>query len=236
MKLPTPQHIAIVLLGGLGTRFASRLPKQFTLAGEKPLMCYALKAVNDSPDIDDVIVVTAAAFGKATQDVISDYRFRKVSAVIDGGTEREDSVWNALCYLKDRGIEDNDIVLICDGDRPNLTGDLIKANLDTATHYGAAVTAIPSTDSVIYSEDGLKAGEYLPRKLVYLAQTPQTFQFDLIFKAHQKARKKPKLVFTDDASIACYSKKKPAIVLGSTANIKITTKQDVALFLAGRKK
>jgi 2-C-methyl-D-erythritol 4-phosphate cytidylyltransferase len=236
MKLQAPQHIAIILLGGLGTRFASRLPKQFALVGEKPLMCYALKAVNDSPDIDDVIVVTASDYGKATQEMISDFRFRKVSAVIDGGKEREDSVWNALCYLDERGIENQDIVMICDGDRPNLTPDLIKANLDTAIHYGAAVTAIPSTDSVIYSEDGLKAGEYLPRKLIYLAQTPQTFQFDLIFKAHQKARKHPKLIFTDDASIACYAKRKPQIVLGSTANIKITTKQDVALFLAGKKK
>jgi 2-C-methyl-D-erythritol 4-phosphate cytidylyltransferase len=92
---------------------------------------------------------------------------------------------------------------------PNLTGDLIKANLDTATHYGAAVTAIPSTDSVIYSEDGLKGRGISSRgSSIYLAQTPQTFQFDSDLQSPSKgSRKKPKLVFTDDASIACYSEK-----------------------------
>ena len=236
MKVEAPKHIAVVLFGGVGTRYASKLPKQFAIVGDRPLMCYALRALNESPDVDEILVVAPVAYSKATQDIIHDYRYRKVDAVIDGGKEREDSVFNALAYLYQKGVEPKDIVLICDGDRPNLTPELIKANIEAAIQYGAAVTAIPATDSIIYSEGGNSVEQYLPRKVVYLAQTPQTFQFSLIYNAHLKARRHPKLIFTDDASIAAFSHKKAHIVLGSNANLKITTKQDAAIFLLGRKK
>jgi 2-C-methyl-D-erythritol 4-phosphate cytidylyltransferase len=154
MKVEAPKHIAVVLFGGVGTRYAGKLPKQFAIVGDRPLMCYALRALNESPDVDEILVVAPVAYSKATQDIIHDYRYRKVDAVIDGGKEREDSVFNALAYLYQKGVEPKDIVLICDGDRPNLTPELIKANIEAAIQYGAAVTAIPATDSIIYSEGG----------------------------------------------------------------------------------
>jgi len=193
-------------------------------------MCYVLSSLTISPSIDETIVVVPDGFESAAAKIIDHYRFAKVKAIIPGGESREESVFKALLHLEKAGLKDDDIVLIQDGDRPNLSEDLIKRNLEAASEFGAAVTAVPATDSVLMSERGEFAERYLPRKDIYLAQTPQTFKFGIILKAHRKAREEKNLVFTDDASIAQFAGFPSRLVMGSPDNVKITTEKDAKRF------
>lgn len=199
-------------------------------------MCYALGALNLFPAINDILVVVPEGYELAAKKIIDQYHFDKTSAVIVGGTSRTESVYNALLHLKKEGEKDEAIVLIQDGDRPRISEDLIKRNILAAETYGAAVTAIPATDSVFLSEDGEQVEHYVPRKKVFLAQTPQTFRFGLIYEAHEKAHKNKDASFTDDASVVLSLSLPVHVVAGSANNVKITTKNDAERFLREEKK
>ncbi len=233
MKATAPRHILIILFGGSGSRFESRLPKQFAIIGGKPLMVYAMQGYCSCPEIDDIYVVAKRDYHILMQDIFRQWNIDKVRAIVPGGATRRESALSALEYLKQEGVKKDDLVMIADGDRPNVFHDIVSASFEAAAIYGAAVTAIPSADSVIYSPLGYEANEYLPRKMVYLAQTPQTFTFHNIYRAHKKAENDKRLQgYTDDASLVCTLGIKPRIIEGHVRNIKITTKADAQAFLA----
>ena len=195
-------------------------------------MAYILEAFDQSEEIDEIVVVSHKEYLSKTKEVIHELGIRKVASIIPGGETRSASVWAALSYLKGRGIPEDSIVLIQDGDRPGLDFDLIHRNIAAAKAAGSALTAIPSSDTCFLSKDGETMDSSLPRKEVYRAQTPQSFRFGLIYEAYQKAEGKE---FTDDASVALSAGYRPAIVLGSEDNIKINYPQDLAQFNARRK-
>lgn len=224
------ERVAVLLFGGRGTRFGENKPKQFVLLGEHPLCYYAASSLNASEHIDKIVAVSdKGSINELSAILYGKHQFGKVKAVIPGGSTRQESVYLALKYLKNQGESPDSLVLIQDGDRPNLTPALIKENVETAQTYGASVTAIPATDSLLYAEDN-EAGEYLKRDKVYQVQTPQCFRFDWIYKAHTLAKNRG-LSFTDDASTLPLIGKSAHLVLGSKDNLKITTTIDAEIFL-----
>lgn len=221
---------AIDLIGGKGLRFASLTPKQFVLVNGKPLFAYALSTLDKSPLIDEIVVVGNIDFLERTKKSVSALGLIKPYHVVPGGEKRMDSVFSALSFLKESNIDPSSIVLIQDGDRPNLSERLIEENVKAAFKTGAAVTAIPSTDSLLVNENGL-ASSYLVRESIYRAQTPQTFGFEIIYSAFLKVKEENKS-FTDDASIVLNNGGKVSIVMGDCTNIKINTEQDLDYLLA----
>ncbi len=198
-------------------------------------MLYVLEAFEQSSRIDEIILVSHPDYLKKSEELVQEAGFTKVRAILTGGETRSDSVWIALEYLKGKETEDDSIVLIQDGDRPNLDEVLIEKNVEAAKRYGAAITAIPSSDTCFLSENGLEMEQMLERRNVFRAQTPQSFRFALIYPAYQKARENPQIAYTDDASIALSYGVKPRIVLGARDNIKITEREDLESFLPRRK-
>ena len=231
------RKIALVLFGGEGKRFGSDMPKQFVEVGHRPLMVETLSTLGAIEEIQDIYLVSLPSGMEKTRQIVSDYRLTKIRAIIPGGASRADSVFAGLSFLKRAGVQNDDLVLIQDGDRPYVDARIVKENYAFAEHDGAAVTALPVTDSVLSSKRGYEADAYLPRTEIYCVQTPQTFRFGLIHDAHAAIRKKKKLgEITDDGSIVKALGGKVKLVQGDARCIKITTPMDLSAYLQGRLK
>ena len=127
---------AIVLAAGNGSRMKSGVAKQYMLLRGRPLIWYALHAVEESSVIDDCILVTGAEdISYVKEEIVAKYGFSKVTAVVAGGKERYDSVYNGLVAAAGgsrQGDEsscapDRDgYIFIQDGARPFLTEKILK--------------------------------------------------------------------------------------------------------------
>lgn len=200
--------------------------KEFLLLGDKPILVHTLKPLEDHPRISEIIlVVDEKSIERCKKEIIEKYGFKKVREVVIGGEERQDSVYRGL----ERVAKDCDIVLIQDGARPFLTKDLITRSIEGAKEMGGATVAIPAIDTIKFVRDDKNLViETLQREYLWMAQTPQTFRYELILKAYEKAEEE-NFRGTDDASLVEKMGVPVKIVRGSYDNIKITTPQDLIL-------
>ena len=212
---------AIVLAAGQGKRMHSKIQKQFLEIQDHPVLYYSLKCFQDSPVIDDIILVTQSDMICYCKDEIVDhYSFTKVSDVIAGGKERYDSVYQGLL-----ACTDTDYVFIHDGARPFITEEILKRGLAGVRETGACVVGMPSKDTVKLSDEDGFVSTTPERKQVW---TLQIFSYALIRKAHESIRKKDMSMITDDAMVVEQeSGVKVRLVEGSYQNIKITTPEDL---------
>lgn len=221
---------AIVLSAGSGKRMRSDIPKQYLEIKGKPVIYYSLKAFEDSEVTEIVLVCGAADIEYCRRDIIEKYHFKKVKAVVPGGTERYDSVFEGLKVL-----EDIDYVLIHDGARPMLTVDMIARSLEAVRSDRACVLAMPVKDTIRVSDADRFAVQTPDRSTLWMVQTPQTFSYELIYGAYAKmdaGRRSGKMLppITDDAMVAEYAAgQKVRLVEGSYENIKITTPEDLLI-------
>lgn len=216
---------AIVLAAGKGSRMKSDVPKQFLATNGGPLIVRTLRVFQDSPEISDILLVTSPDYVDYCRNLSAQYDLPKVRKIVEGGKERYDSVWNALCACPDA-----DYVLIHDGARPFITEEIIGRCCEAVRLHKAVAVGMPSKDTVkIADEDGFVQSTPA-RKNVWTIQTPQAFSRDLIVKANEKLRKRPKGMagVTDDAMIVEASGlAKVKLIEGSYENIKITTPDDL---------
>lgn len=215
---------AIVLAAGQGKRMNSKVQKQFMLIHGRPILYYSLACFQNSSEIDEIILVTGKeSINFCKKEIIDLYGFTKVKAVVAGGKERYDSVYQGLC-----ACEDCDYVFIHDGARPCLTEAVIRRGKENVMKFGACVVGMPSKDTVkIVDEEGLVASTP-DRKLVWNIQTPQIFSYREIREAYEAARQEKMDGITDDAMVMeCCGKLKIKLVEGSYENIKITTPEDI---------
>ncbi len=231
---------AIILAGGKGTRIGGDTPKQYLNIGGYPLIYYSLKAFSDSP-VDEIILVCGKGDADyCSSEIVDKYGFNKVRSIVTGGSERYHSVYNGLEAIRRISGEDNgvpcDYVFIHDGARPFVDDDIIMRAYNAAVEYGAAVVALPASDTVKVSDDNGFAAQTLPRSRVWLMQTPQVFDFDEIYDSYSRlAESEAELsdkgvVVTDDAMVLeLFSDKKVRFVEGSRRNIKVTTPEDLEL-------
>jgi D-ribitol-5-phosphate cytidylyltransferase len=234
VSLDKIDRVAVLLLGGNGTRFGANEPKQFTLFGGKLLFFYPLDQLVRHDEIQGVLLVAPKDYISFVEKTIQQWGFSKIIGVIEGGATRQDSSRRAAEYLRDKGLSFNALVLIHDAARPNLKNEYITENYARALRYGAAVTAIPSTDSIAISEDEKTISQYKDRSKVYQLQTPQTFLFSALYNAHEKAFA-AKHSYTDDGDLVLTEEGlQPAIVLGEASNVKVTTIEDLRFFGKGK--
>ena len=215
---------AIVLAAGQGKRMHSKIQKQFLEIGGKPVLYYSLRCFQESPLIQDIILVTGEdALSYCKEEIVKKYGFTKVSNVIAGGKERYDSVYAGLCECRDC-----EYVLIHDGARPFVTEEILKRGLQKVKETGACVIGMPSKDTVKLSDEEGYVKETPNRKCVWTIQTPQIFSYSLIREAHDSIRQKDMSKITDDAMVVEQETgAKVALAEGSYQNIKITTPEDL---------
>ncbi len=211
--------VALLLIGGLGTRYGAVPPKQFQFFDGMPLFLHATKTLEKR--IGKIVFVCHPSYMEmAKEQLMIASLLRDADSIIEGGKTRQESVKNGLVFLS-KEISPETIVIINDGNRPNITEKMIDGVIEKAQINGSAVVAYRSTDSILMSKDGKMAVSYLNRDEVYIVQTPQAFSFKTIFEAINKATK----IYSDDASMVLdVLGIHPLIEEGSINNIKITTR------------
>jgi 2-C-methyl-D-erythritol 4-phosphate cytidylyltransferase len=216
--------IALIIAGGKGQRMQSPTAKQFLLLGGEPILARTIAVFEACPVVDEILVIAPHdEMAKVQTDIVEKYQYKKVLKVVRGGRRRQQSVWNGLRAIK----SDCSWVVVHDGVRPLITPQLIEAGLREAQQTGAAIVAVPARDTVKRLAPGGKL-QTLPREEIWLAQTPQIFEFSLLCKAHQKASQE-KFSGTDDASLVERLGLEVSLIPGDYENIKITTPEDLTI-------
>jgi len=215
----------IVPAAGVGKRMGGKTPKQFLPLGTEPVIIHTLLALESSALVDEIYIVAGDDFERfLPRKTIIDKGVKKLRSIVQGGKERQDSVYNGLMAIP---AKDGDMVLIHDGVRPFVTHRIIKDCIDEAERIGGAIAAIPISDTIKMVANG-EIGEGIDRSLYLRLQTPQCFTYQTLLNAHQHARKNNAL-FTDDSSAIKAAGGKVGVVLGDESNIKITTQSDLTL-------
>jgi len=214
----------VIAAGGLGIRMPSRVPKQFLLLKGKQILQHTIQAFDSLRSVHEIVVVVPREYVTKVQRMTTRARFRKVSKVVAGGKERQDSVWNGLNAF----TSTPQIVLVHDAVRPCVQRNVINEVILQATHHRAAVVAERVKDTIKVEKPGGFSTETLDRAKLWAVQTPQGFHFELLFRAH-KAAQRSGFVGTDDASLVERLGVPVRIVEGDHRNIKITRREDLQL-------
>ena len=222
---------AIVLSAGSGKRMGSDIPKQYLPINKKPLIYYSLKAFEES-EVGEIVLVTGKEDVEYCRtQIVERYDLKKVTAIVPGGKERYDSVYEGL-----KAISFADYVLIHDGARPMLTEEIIKRSMDTVMVEKACVVGMPVKDTIKVVDKDAFSKTTPDRSTLWQVQTPQTFSYSLILDAYTKleehlAKNDDSLpTITDDAMVAEYFlNQKIKMVAGSYENIKVTTPEDLRI-------
>lgn len=220
---------AIVLAAGRGRRMGTKTAKQYLELQGKPVLAYALEVFEQSSVIDDILLITGEDhIDYCKKEICEKYGIKKVSAVAPGGKERYESVWKALCILKERG--QSGYVMIHDGARPFLTEDILERVYRQVQTYKACVVGMPVKDTIKLIDKAGQITESPDRSFVWQAQTPQAFAIPLIIEAFEKQMKEDCSYITDDAMVVERQMGVPVyMVEGSYRNIKITTPEDLMI-------
>lgn len=230
--------VAVCLAAGQGKRMESKIQKQYLLIQDKPVLYYALKAFQDSPVQEVVLVVGAGEEEYCRKEIVDAYGFTKVKAIVTGGKERYHSVFHGL-----QAVTEADYVLIHDGARPFLTQEIIARCMEGAKEYKACVAGMPVKDTIKLSDDEQNIESTPQRSKVWIIQTPQAFDYALIKDAYtilieqENQGIQTAIPVTDDAMVVEYfMNQKVHLVYGSYENIKITTPEDMRIAEAFLKK
>lgn len=215
---------AIVLAAGSGSRMHSDTKKQFIEINGKPVVWYSLNAFENSRVDEIILVVPEGEREHAQAEFVDEYGFKKVAMVITGGAHRYDSVYHGLEHTT------GDYVLIHDAARPMITNEIIERCIDGAMEYKACVAGVPVKDTIKEVDEAKNVINTPNRDTLYITQTPQAFEYDLVHESYIKLFSSGDQNVTDDAMVVeQFGKQKVKFVEGSYENIKITTPEDLLI-------
>ncbi len=234
---------AIIPAAGRGLRMGKDRPKQFLELSGKSILLHTIETFSEARFLSHIFLVAPEDFIPEARRLLEAHCERAprrfifedngapaqassngapiTFCIVPGGAERQDSVFNALEHLP-AGCR---WVMIHDGVRPFASLELIEKTWETAVQKGAAIAALPATDTV-KRVTGEQVAETLPREEIWLVQTPQVFRKDIILEAYRAARDHG-WRGTDDASLVERLDIPVAVVHGERTNIKVTTPEDL---------
>ncbi|MGH7848677.1 MAG: 2-C-methyl-D-erythritol 4-phosphate cytidylyltransferase [Thermodesulfobacteriota bacterium] len=216
---------AVIAAAGQGKRFGDGLPKQFLPLRGKPVLAYSVETISKSDLIGEIIIVVPDEWARAVKtDIVDRFSIPKVTKIIPGGPERQDSVLNGFNSLSGAP----DVVAVHDGARPLVSLELLEEVIRQASACGAALAALPSNDTIKKSSPDMYVDSTVPRESLWFAQTPQAFRYEVLKNALSKAADDG-FTGTDEALLVERTGVRVKIVKGSPYNIKITTPEDLRL-------
>ncbi len=230
---------AIIAAGGLSKRMKlkSGESKQYLRLGRYPVIYYTLRAFEKAKTIQHVVIAARSEDIRRLYGLVARHRFSKVWTVLEGGKERQDSIYNAIEWLAEhtenmhRREQAKTVVLIHDGARPLIQPDEIDGIAKLALTFGAAVPATKLKDSIKRIDTVHQCfSETLDRDALMQVQTPQGFWAERIIAAHRQAKQNG-FYATDDAALIEKFFPEQCIKIFETGyhNIKITTPEDLDL-------
>ncbi|MDR1304351.1 MAG: 2-C-methyl-D-erythritol 4-phosphate cytidylyltransferase [Verrucomicrobiales bacterium] len=209
---------AILLAAGRSRRLG--FDKILTPLAGRAVLHYALSALQRSPSVTEIIVVTRADILPQVQAIAAAAGDKPLQFTI-GGAERQDSVSNGLRAVSAAATE----VLIHDAARPLLDEQVIAATLTVARARGAAVTAHRASDTLKLADDRQRVTATLDRANIWAMGTPQIFRRELIVSAYAKVQAE-RLTVTDDAAAVELLGQPVYLVDNPRLNLKITRPAD----------
>ncbi len=213
---------AVIVAGGSSDRMAG-IDKMTALLDGLPVLLHSVRAFDASEEIDEIVVVTRADRVADLHERIETGGWTKVHRVVKGGATRAESSRHGVAALS----SDIDLVLVHDGARPLVSGEVIGRVAERARETGAAIPGVPPVATIKREEDGACA-ETLDRSALREAQTPQGFRRDVLakgFAAVMRAKVDP----TDEAAAVERTGTPVAIVEGDRRNLKVTVPDDLAV-------
>ncbi|MEZ0323251.1 MAG: 2-C-methyl-D-erythritol 4-phosphate cytidylyltransferase [Hydrogenothermaceae bacterium] len=207
--------VSILLAAGKGERFGSK--KQFLTICGKRLIDFSLKTIEDIPEIDKVVVVLPE------ENIDLEIKSKKEVIKVVGGDERQESVFNGL-----KAVNKADIVVIHDSARPFATKEMFLEGIKNVREgWDGSITAYKSVDTLKKVIDN-QVIQTLNREQIYVIQTPQTFKYEKLVKAHLNAKEKS-ILGTDDSYLMEIMGYRVCVNKGSFLNFKITNPEDILL-------
>lgn len=215
---------AIIPAGGKGKRGGTSTPKQYIRFHGKELIVYTLEVFQKCNFVDEIIVAAEPPYFSPLNKIIKDYNLTKISHIIEGGEERQDSVYNALKAIK---ADNSDLIAVHDAARPLLPENILINAINTAKEKGNALVCLKAKDTLLNGDQVVK--EYIDRTEMYYVQTPQIFKYNDLMKAMKRAYEK-NFIGTDESMLVKALGIDINIVEGSMLNFKVTTTTDIEMF------
>jgi len=214
------QKVGAIIVAAGSSRRMGGIDKVFVPLGGKPALVWVLDVFESCELVNQIVVVVSEKNLERCRQLISGEGWSKAIEVCAGGRRRQDSVAAGLKRLKDCQW-----VVIHDGARPLVTKDLIERGLKAAEETGAAIAAIPVTDTIKIADGNRIVHQTPPRQNLWAVQTPQVFRFDIITRAYEQIKSDA----TDDASLVEKLGYRVKLYMSAYDNIKITNLDDLAL-------
>lgn len=213
---------AVIVAGGKGKRMGASINKVYLKLLGREILAHTIAAFNNCDIIDEIIVVTGTDDIEVCENIVKRDGLNKVTRIIEGGRERQNSVYNGITAAS------GDIVAIHDGARCLITDNEIKSVVNDAVNYGAAALGVTVKDTLkTIDETGAITGT-VNRDLTVQIQTPQVFKRDEITELHQRIEH-DNITVTDDCSVFEHYGKTVHVTIGSYDNIKLTTPEDITI-------
>lgn len=212
---------AIIPAAGKGKRSGLSIPKQYLKFDNKELIVYTLEVFQKNKSVDEIIVAAHPDYFALLEKIRKKYKLTKISKIVKGGKERQDSVFNAL---KEINADKNDLVAIHDAARPLLPQKILTDAVNIAHKKGNALVCIKAKDTLIKGTDIVES--YIDREEVFYVQTPQVFRYKDLMRA-MEAGYAADFYATDESMLIQNLGIKINIVTGSISNFKITDQDDL---------
>ena len=224
-------NYVIIIAGGVGSRLGAKVPKQFVEVLCKPIIAYTMEHFQNHKEIDGIELVCVEGFHEHLKSIVEKYGITKVFKIVKGGTEYERSIMNGVAGL-DGIAKPDDVVMIHWAASPFLTEEIISDNIRVCKEKGNAITA--SYSYLLYgTNDGDCAKKNINRESFMTLSAPQSFLYKVIKDIYRQVEERNLFEYVEHHTPAIMTELGIPIYFskGSHTNIKITTKEDIDLFL-----
>ena len=217
-----PQVGAVIVAAGASRRMAG-IDKTWAICAGQVVLAQTIAVFEATPLIAHIALVVASDRVEDAHQLAEQMGWQKICAIVAGGARRRDSVLNGLQALPTT----DEIMVIHDGARPLVTGEIINAGVLAAQAMGAATAGVPVKDTIKRVDSNGLVIETPDRAALFAVQTPQVFRREVILAAHQAVD--AALDVTDDAQMVETQGHAVRVFAGAYTNLKITTPEDLAL-------
>ena len=226
------KNIAVIIAGGVGHRMGQDIPKQFIHVYDKPVLLYTLKNFQNHPQIDAIEVVCIDGWHDVVCAYAKQYGIDKLKWVVSGGETGQESIRNGVYNLMDK-CDDDDNVIIHDGIRPLVEPAVITDVIAKCNEYGNGVSSMPYNEQIFVINDEGTTTKYIPRETLRRVVTPQAYKFGKLNWAYHKAFEEKIGIYGSSYTNTMMVELGETLhfAAGSDKNIKLTTKDDLEIFM-----
>ncbi|WP_079504293.1 2-C-methyl-D-erythritol 4-phosphate cytidylyltransferase [Mesobacillus jeotgali] len=211
----------IIPAAGQGKRMGAGKNKLLLTLEAIPILIHTLKVFEADPECSGIILAIHPDDEQEFNSLLKEYGIHKVSSLVTGGKERQDSVYNGLMAVSSV----NGVVLVHDAARPFIKIETIRKLVDAANKDGGAIVAVPVKDTIKKAANN-QVAETVERSSLWAVQTPQAFRVSVLLEAHNKAARE-RFIGTDESSLVERIPHPVSIIEGDYDNIKLTTPEDL---------